>query len=84
MHTEITLLMCESCFDLIIEDESQEVSGLSCCSVCVANMEVVMVSGRIGCDISNDLGADNRYSICQLKVHTGNIDNYENTWIARL
>jgi hypothetical protein len=83
MFTEITLLMCESCFDLIIEDNAHEVRGKYCCSDCVGEMEVVMTLVRIACGISNDLDADNRYWFCQLKVHTGSIENSENTWIAR-
>ena len=32
---EITCVMCESCYDIIIEDESQELEGISYCSDCV-------------------------------------------------
>lgn len=37
---EITCVMCEGCYDIIIEDDSQELRGLSYCSDCVADMEV--------------------------------------------
>jgi len=35
MYTEITLLMCESCFDLIIEDEAQFSDNQPCCNDCL-------------------------------------------------
>ena len=38
---EITLIMCEHCYDIIIEDEILEVKGLSCCLDCVFDMEVL-------------------------------------------
>lgn len=37
MNTEITLLMCESCFDLIIEDEAQYSGHQPCCNQCPTN-----------------------------------------------
>jgi len=37
---EITFVLCESCYEFIIEDDSQELKGLSYCSDCVADMAV--------------------------------------------
>lgn len=37
---EITCIMCESCFDIIIEDDSQELNGMSYCLDCVSEIEV--------------------------------------------
>jgi len=33
---KITLVMCESCFDLIIEENSQELKGTSYCPDCIS------------------------------------------------
>lgn len=33
---EITLVMCECCYELILEDDSKELSGLSYCLDCMA------------------------------------------------
>ena len=38
---EITYVMCEGCYDIIIEDESHELRGLSYCSDC-ADTEVTL------------------------------------------
>lgn len=39
---EITCVMCESCYDIIIEDNSQELKGLSYCLDCVGEIEMTL------------------------------------------
>jgi hypothetical protein len=34
MQTEITLLLCESCFNLILEEEAQFLEHQPCCNDC--------------------------------------------------
>jgi hypothetical protein len=83
------MLLAKEYRKLILEESSQDVCGMSYCRYCVSQNSICAKSAAknsnwLACDISNVLGADNRYSLYQLKVHTGSIENSENTWIARL